>query len=125
MASKPYRHIVTGRRKKHCAYHPGTRLIQGFDEKGGYVPGILQCPLCGNRYTSETPAPAEEGLKSKHGQTKSKIISPRTKKKRYYDKQGHEINDPDLIQIARQGGNIISYHEEKQGEGGEYHVIKK
>jgi len=35
------------------------------------------------------------------------------KKKKYYDKQGHEINDPDLIAEVQRGATVISYHEEK------------
>jgi hypothetical protein len=97
--------------KKHCAYHPGTRLIQGWDEKGGYMPGVLQCPQCGKRYTSES-APTEQGLKSKHGQTKPRIITAKTKKKKYHDKQGNLINDPDLIAEIQRGATVYRYHEE-------------
>lgn len=100
--------------KKHCAYHPGTRLIQGWDEKGGYVPGVLQCPQCGKRYTSESPAPTDEEIKSKHGQTKPRIITAKTRKKRYFDSSGNEINqdDKDIMNLIAQGYQIKYYHEE-------------
>ncbi len=99
--------------KRHCAYHPGTRLIQGWDEKGNYVPGVLQCPSCGKRYSSDSSAPTDEEIKSKHGQTKPRIITAKTKKKKYYDKQGNLINDPDLIAEIQRGANVISYYEQK------------
>jgi hypothetical protein len=41
----------------------------------------------------------------------------RKKDREYYDQNGNEINDPDLIKdIINQGINVISYHEEKQSE---------
>jgi hypothetical protein len=35
---------------------------------------------------------------------------------KYCDKQGNEINDEQLLKDIASGANVISYHEEKQGE---------
>lgn len=78
------------------------------------MPGLM-CPRCGGPYT-EIEAPTEEGIKGKFsGKTEPRIISARSKKK-YYDKQGNLITDPDLIDDIQRGANVIEYHEYKQGE---------
>lgn len=43
------------------------------------------------------------------------IITGKSRKK-YVDKQGNEINDPDIIAEVQKGYTVISYHEEKQGQ---------
>jgi hypothetical protein len=48
------------------------------------------------------------------GKTETRIITARSKKK-YYDKRGNEINDPDLIREIQRGANVIFYHEENRG----------
>lgn len=100
---------------KHCVIHPGARLIPNRNlETGEDMPGLM-CPTCGTSY-SQNEAPTEEGIKGKFsGKQETRIISARSRKK-YYDKQGNEINDPDLIDEIQRGADVISYHEEKQGE---------
>ena len=90
---------------KHCPLDLAVRLIK---TKRG-----LTCPTCGYIYTKEE-APNEEGVTIKHNKQQTKIVTGK-RKKRYYDKQGNEINDPDLIADIQRGANVISYHEEKQG----------
>ncbi|HXV88928.1 MAG TPA: hypothetical protein VD710_07540 [Nitrososphaeraceae archaeon] len=94
-------------------------LVPRVDLKtGDPMPGLM-CPRDGTPYT-EKEAPSEEGLKGKFkGKQMTRIISAKSKKK-YYDKQGNEINDPDLIQDIRQGANVLYYHEEKQGQDSFY-----
>ena len=87
---------------KHCPLDPGVRLIK--------IKGDLKCPTCGYIYTKEE-APNEEGVSIKHNKQQTAIISGKGKRK-YYDKSGNEINDPDLIQDIQQGANVISYNEE-------------
>jgi hypothetical protein len=88
---------------KHCPLDPGVRLIK--------IKGDLKCPTCGYIYTKEE-APNEEGVSIKHNKQQTAIISGKGKKK-YYDKFGNEINDPDLIAEIQRGANVISYREEK------------
>jgi hypothetical protein len=87
---------------KHCPLDPGVRLIK---TKRG-----LSCPTCGYIYTKEQ-SPNEEGVTIKHNKQQTAIISGKGKKK-YYDKFGTEINDPDLIDEIQRGANFISYREE-------------
>jgi hypothetical protein len=78
------------------------------------MPGLM-CPRCGGPFT-ENEAPTEEGIKGKFsGKTETRITTARSTKK-YYDKSGNLITDPDLIADIQRGANVISYHEEKQGE---------
>jgi hypothetical protein len=37
-------------------------------------------------------------------------------KRKYYDKQGNEINDETLLDDIARGATVISYREEKSGE---------
>jgi hypothetical protein len=92
---------------KHCVIHPGTRLVQKLDE-----PDLLWCPQCGTSY-SDKEAGTDEKIKSRFGpNNQTRIIRPKVKKK-YYDSQGTEINDPDLIQEIQRGAHVISYQEFK------------
>ena len=90
---------------KHWPLDPGVRLIK--------IKGELKCPTCGYIYKKEE-APNEESIKIKHEQKKTRIISGKINKK-YHDKSGNLITDPDLIAEIQRGANVISYHEEKQG----------
>jgi hypothetical protein len=58
-----------------------------------------------------------------HQKKRTAIISPK-KKKKYYDKQGNKINDPDLLKEIMQGANVISYHEIKSGED-KRHIVRR
>lgn len=91
---------------RHCVFHPARRLIQDLQD-----PDKLFCPECGNSFLPNETTP-EGTYQSKFGPQQSKIITAK-KKKKYYDKQGNEINDPDLIQEIEQGANVISYKEYK------------
>ena len=71
----------------------------------------MNCSICGYTFREEE-APNEEGVTIKHKQQQTKIISGKGKKK-YYDKFGTEINDPDFIQDIVQGANPIYYKEDK------------
>ncbi len=42
---------------------------------------------------------------------------------KYYDKQGNEINDEQLLKDIANGMNVISYNEDKQGQ--ESYVVRK
>jgi hypothetical protein len=96
---------------KHCIIHHGTRLVSKLDE-----PGVLWCTQCGMPYTEKDTA-AEERFNPEFGPSnKTNIISAKNKKKKYYDKQGNEINDQTLLDDIARGATVISYHEEKSGE---------
>ena len=88
---------------KHCIYDVAVRLQKNKK-------GQLMCFQCGYVYQPEE-APNEEGVSIKHNKQQTAIISGKGKRK-YYDKSGNEINDPDLIQDIQQGANVISYNEE-------------
>jgi hypothetical protein len=68
-------------------------------------------------YTEKDTA-AEERFNLEFGpkSTKTQIIGPKNKQKKYYDRQGNEINDETLIQDIQRGATVISYREEKLGE---------
>lgn len=89
---------------RHCVHHPGTRLVQSLED-----PDTMLCPDCGISYLPKDTAP-DEAYQSKFGPQQSKIISPK-KQKKYYDKAGNEINDPDLIQEIQRGANVVHYSE--------------
>ena len=92
---------------KHCAIHPGSRLVQKIDD-----PDMLWCPTCGTSYSIKETG-TDEKIKSRFGpNAKSKIISPKPKIK-YYDSQGNEITDETLIQDIMRGANVIYYREDK------------
>jgi hypothetical protein len=94
---------------RHCIYHPGTRLKQNKDYK-------LECPKCGFIYL-ENEAPNEEGIQFQHSNKQQpRIISAKSNKKKYYDKQGNLITDPSLIRLAKEGKNILYYNEQKAEE---------
>jgi hypothetical protein len=97
---------------KHCPLDVGVRLIKTM--KG------LQCPKCGYIYRNEE-APNEEGISIKHNEQQTRIVSGK-KKKKYRDKFGTEINDPDLIADIRRGAEGISYREELPKS--KYHISK-
>jgi uncharacterized Zn finger protein (UPF0148 family) len=75
---------------------------------------MLLCPQCGTSYFEKETA-IQDQVKSKHDPTsnQTKIISGKSQKKKYYDKQGNEITDPELIQDMIRGLTVISYREEK------------
>lgn len=64
-------------------------------------------------FRSTEEAPNEEGIKLKHEKNQQSAIVSAKRKKKYYDKFGTEINDPDLIKDIQQGANVVYYHEEK------------
>ena len=108
---------------KTCVIHPGTLLIPKRDESGVYELGVLWCPECGTHYT-ENEAAQEEAITGKlKGQGQTRIIS--AKKKKYYDKKGNLITDPDLIQDIERGATVYSYREEKSGEENEHHLVRR
>jgi hypothetical protein len=68
--------------------------------------------MCGSHYT-EKEAGTAEAIKAKFkGQTTKAMIITGKRKKKYYDKQGKEINDKDTLDLIQQGANVISYHEQ-------------
>jgi len=100
-----------------CLIHPGYRLIPKQDE-----PGMLWCPKCGTPYP-ENEALKDEKMKGKFSK-QTKIISAK-KKKKYYDKQGNEINDETLLKDIARGATVYSYHEEKSGKEEKRHIVRK
>jgi hypothetical protein len=97
---------------KQYVIHVGRRLVPKPD-----APGVLWCTNCGWSYL-EKEAPSEEQLRTKFAVGhKTRILTAKTRRKKYYDKQGNEITDPDLIANIQRGPNVISYHEEKSREG--------
>ena len=107
---------------KHCIIHVGTALVSKLDE-----PGVLWCPQCGMPYKEEDTAKEERFVPESGPSNRPQIISAKNKSKKYYDKQGNEINDPDLIEEIKRGMNVISYHEEKVSEQQKEkpHVVRK
>ena len=90
---------------KQCPLDIGVRLIK--------VKGELRCPTCGYTYKKEE-AINEDTIQPQHAKQQTTIISGKRNKK-YYDKSGNLITDPDLIAEIQKGATVISYHE----EGGE------
>jgi hypothetical protein len=82
---------------------------------------VLWCTQCGMPYTEKDTA-AEERFNPEFGpkSTKIQIISAKKKNKKYFDKQGNEINDETLMQDIQRGATVYDYHEDKQGE--EYNI---
>jgi uncharacterized Zn finger protein (UPF0148 family) len=109
--------MIDPSRWKHCVVHPGSRLISKPDELG-----TLFCPLCGTSYLPKETATEENFQPSASPKTQTKIFTAKSKKK-YYDKQGNEINDKHLLKDITNGMNVISYNEVKSGE--ERLVVKK
>ena len=107
---------------KTCPYHHCV-LIPKRDESGVYEPGVLQCPECGTPYL-EKDAETEEQIKGKHRKQQSRIVQPK-KKKKYYDKQGNEITDPDLIQDIKQGKTVVYYKEEKLEDKQQKYLVRR
>ena len=100
---------------KSCVIDHAVLIPRRNLETGEDMPGLM-CPRCGMPYT-ESEAPTEEGIKGKFsGMTETRIICAKNRNKRYYDKHGNEINDPDLIEDIQRGMTVISYHEEKHDE---------
>jgi hypothetical protein len=95
---------------KHCIVHPGTRLISKLDE-----PGTLWCPQCGTPYVPKDTISDENFRPSASPKKQTKIITTKRRKK-YYDKQGNEINDEQLLKDIANGRTVISYTEVKSGE---------
>lgn len=89
---------------RHCVIHPHIRLEQDLAD-----PDKLLCPYCGVSYLPNETTP-EGTYQSKFGPQQSKIITAK-KKKKYYDKAGREITDPDLIAEIERGAHVISYQE--------------
>jgi uncharacterized Zn finger protein (UPF0148 family) len=105
---------------KVCVIHYGTPLISKKDE-----PGVLWCPECGTPYSEKDTATSEDIKgKFKGPNQKTNIISAK-KKRKYYDKQGNLITDPDLIQDIERGATVYSYREEKSGEENEHHLVRR
>ncbi|HJR84992.1 MAG TPA: hypothetical protein VJ772_06440 [Nitrososphaeraceae archaeon] len=96
---------------KKCLVHPGTRLISNPDE-----PGLLMCPLCGTSYQPNHTISDENFEPTANAKSQTKIFTAKSKKK-YYDKQGNEINDEQLLKDMASGKTVISYHEYKMEEG--------
>ena len=80
---------------------------------------------CGGIGYKQDEGLADEQIHSKFGPSsnKTKIVQPKRKKK-YYDDNGNEINDPTLIQDIKQGKTVVYYNEQKSGED-KPHVVRK
>ena len=106
----------------HCVIHPGTRLVH---MQGDEDPNIFRCCECGGIGYKQDEGLADEQIHSKFGPSsnKTKIVQPKRKKK-YYDDNGTEINDPTLIQDIKQGKTVVYYNEQKSGED-KPHVVRK
>ena len=89
---------------KHCVIHAGSRLIQSIED-----PDKLFCPQCGMSYLPKDSVPEDQYV-SRFGPQQTRIITAK-KQKKYYDKSGNEITDPDLIQEIMRGANVIHYRE--------------
>ena len=63
-------------------------------------------------------------MKAKFTKQTTKIITAK-KKKKFFDQQGNEINDPTLINDILQGKTVIKYHEQKSGREGKRHIVRK
>jgi hypothetical protein len=90
----------------YCIFCPGRRL-----QPDPHDDTKLMC-FSYRYFVPIEDAPNEEDISVKHGQQPTKIVSVKTKRN-YYDPQGNEINDPDLIDEIQRDANVISNHEEK------------
>lgn len=105
------------RPSKRCPAHPGNRLIANRNlETDDPLPGLL-CTFCGCQFLDNEPTATEENIKGKFkGKPETKIISARSTRKKYTDKQGNEINDETLLKDIENGANVLYYNETKSGE---------
>ena len=92
---------------KHCVVHPAMRLVSKLDE-----PGVLWCPQCGTSYQPNHTTIDEIFEPNASPKSQTKIFTAK-KTKKYYDKQGNEINDPQVLKDMASGKTIISYREYK------------
>src|SRR5213593_4565548 len=88
-ASSPWRSSL------HCVIHPGTRLVH----MEGDEPNIFRCSECGSVGYTESEAITEEKINTMFGPGSSKpaIIQAKKQKKKYFDQQGNEVTDPEII----------------------------
>jgi hypothetical protein len=99
------------RPKKSCPIHHCVLVPKRKDDDTGWESGLF-CPMCGSHYT-EKEAGTDEAIKGKFkGRTKPMIITGK-KKKRFYDKQGNLITDPNIIDLIKTGATVYRYHEQK------------
>jgi len=101
---------------KHCPIHAGVGVVPWNEGD----PDKLYCKECGTEYL-EQEAPNDERMKGKFKEQKTMIVTPR-KKKKFYDEQGTEVTDPELIKQLQSGMRIVSYKEDKVEEN---HIIRK
>jgi uncharacterized Zn finger protein (UPF0148 family) len=80
------------------------------------------CPLCGTLFQPNNTISDENFEPTAKAKSQTKIFTPKAKKK-YYDKQGNEINDEQLLKDMANGAHVISYHEQKSGK--ERHIVRK
>lgn len=73
------------------------------------------CPQCGTTYLPKDTI-SEENFEPKFDSNNKTRIFTAKKKKKYYDKQGNEINDETLLNDIAQGSKVIYYNEVKSGE---------
>lgn len=95
---------------KHCIVHPAIRLVSKLDE-----PGVLWCPQCGTPYVPKDTISEENFEPTANAKSQTKIFIAKSRKK-YFDKQGNEINDEQVLKDIANGMNVISYNEVKSGE---------
>jgi hypothetical protein len=103
--------------QKTCPIHPGVPVVQ----MKGEDPELLFCCQCGTPYKEEDTI-TKENFNPESGPANKTFIVTGKKKKKYYDKQGNQITDPDLIADVKRGSTVISYREQKQGE--ENQIVK-
>jgi hypothetical protein len=98
-----------------CSIHPYKRCLPSKTD-----PNLVFCPQCGSEWKKEDTV-AAQNIESKFGiNNQTKIVSAK-KKRKFYDKHGNEITDPELIQEMQGGHTVISYQEKKvEGEGDVY-----
>jgi hypothetical protein len=78
--------------------------------------------MCGTTY-QEKDTSIEETVKAKFNPKQQTKIITAKKQKKYYDKQGNEINDETLLKDIARGVKVIRYHEQKSGK--ERHIVRK
>lgn len=107
------RYRIDTKQYRHCSIHTYKRLLESNTD-----PNLLFCPECGSEYKIEETS-IDQTIESKFGTAnQTKIVSAKSRRKRFFDSQGNEINqqDKDIMADLAQGKTVISYSEQNHDE---------
>jgi hypothetical protein len=67
----------------------------------------------------------EDEVKRRLQQSKTMIISSGSKKRKFYDKHGNEVKDPETISLIRQGMTLVRFSEVVEEGAKDVHVLRR